>query len=216
MNTLDKKTNIHLESKVLYRIYLPNEYDKNEDKMWPLILYLHGSGESGTDLNKLDRFGLTSYLEHAVNFPFITLAPLCPENEIWDINYKATMALMELILKNYRVDPKRIYLTGISMGGCGAWHFGILNPDFFAAIVPVCGFAAIPRAVAVLKDKPIWTFHGKQDSSVPFEITENLVKVLGGVSETVRFTKYEDKGHEVCTLAYHENSLYEWLLKQHL
>jgi len=184
--------------------------------MWPLILYLHGSGERGVDLNKLDRFGLTGFLKQAVNFPFITLAPLCPENEIWDNNYKATMSLLDQILKNYRIDQKKIYLTGMSMGGCGAWHFGIFNPNRFAAIVPVCGFVATPHAVRVLKSKPIWTFHGKMDKSVPVDATENLVKILGGVSENIRFTKYKNKGHEVCTIAYYENGLYDWLLKQHL
>jgi predicted peptidase len=195
-----------------YRMYLPTNYENKEE--WPLIVFLHGSGERGNDPNKLDRYGLTSLIKNRTDFPFIVLAPLCPAEKKWEAIYNEVMSLVDNISQAHKVNQKQMYLTGMSMGGAGVWHYGVTNPNKFAAYAPIAGYMHNPDEVIKLKDKPIWAAHGKQDKAIPFKKAEEIINKLTGQSNKVVFKIYETEGHEVCTNAYKDDDLYKWFLEQ--
>ncbi|MEA3345698.1 MAG: prolyl oligopeptidase family serine peptidase [Chloroflexota bacterium] len=201
-----------------YLLYLPQDYDGDSDTRWPLILFLHGAGERGDDLELVKIHGIPKIVEERDNFPFITVSPQCPKGSLWNDHFEALEALLREAEETYRVDPERIYLTGLSMGGYGSWHFATLHPKRFAAVVPICGGAmpmyGFPERVSVLKDVPIWAFHGAKDSTVPIEESQKLVDVLKEHEGNVRFTVYPDAEHDSWTRTYDNPELYEWLLQQ--
>lgn len=191
--------------------YLPKGYEANDGKTWPLVLFLHGSGERGTDLNKVKKNGLTKLLEAGKEFPFITVAPQCPEGQWWGA--ARLDDLLNQVAAQYRVDPKRIYVTGISMGGFGAWNLAGRYPEKFAAAVPVCG-GALPELGERLKAMPIWAFHGEDDVSVPVQASQRIVEAIQKAGGTPKLTIYPGVGHSSWVQAYDEAELYDWLLKQ--
>ncbi|MCU7495469.1 MAG: prolyl oligopeptidase family serine peptidase [Ignavibacteria bacterium] len=193
-----------------YLLYLPQDYGK-DDKKWPLVLFLHGAGERGSDINIVKRHGPPKLVEQGKEFPFILVSPQCPEDQMWSI---ATLdALIIEIQDKYEVDPARLYVTGLSMGGYATWKMAETFPDRFAAIAPICGWGNV-STVCNLKSLPIWTFHGKKDRSVPFSKTEELVDALKKCGGNVQFTVYPDAGHDSWTETYNNPKLYEWMLKQ--
>jgi predicted peptidase len=196
--------------KMQYLQYLPSEYEK-VDK-WPLIISLHGSGERGSDISLLQRFGIQHRIANDNLFPFIVLCPQCPENCIWEMQFDLITELLENAKSELKVDESKVILTGYSMGGYGVWNYAMLFPNRFTAIVPVSGGGMIEKKVKVLKDLPIWTFHGVNDKSVPIEETQKLVDILRANNSNVKFSIYQDCGHEVCTTAYDNDELYDWLL----
>ncbi|MDC7221000.1 MAG: dienelactone hydrolase family protein [Spirochaetales bacterium] len=214
MSIHDNSIEVTSKEKVNYRLFLPKSYQDNEESKWPLILYLHGAGERGTDQIKLRKYGLFPFIESKADFPFVVLAPLCPKGEVWDFQYKNIMNLLDQIQTDYSIDSNRIYLTGMSMGGQATWNFAIYNPSRFAAIAPVCGCIASPNTCKKLSKVPIWTFHGKKDQAIPFEETQKIVDILSPLNPNLKFSVYEVNGHEVCTMAYEDLDLYEWLLEQ--
>ncbi|MFZ4622593.1 MAG: phospholipase, partial [Bacteroidota bacterium] len=143
-------------------VYTPKTFGE-EKKNWPLIIFLHGSGERGNDPNKLKVHSLPKVVEHDENFPFIVVSPQCPEGERW--NAESLNAMLKEVLKQLPVDTNRIYLTGLSMGGYGVWKFAIAYPQWFAAIAPVCGWGHL-EDVEKLKQMPVWIFHGAKDDVV--------------------------------------------------
>jgi len=201
-----------------YLLYLPQDYDSHSNKRWPLILFLHGAGERGDDLEQVKTHGIPKIVEEVDDFPFITVSPQCPEDSLWSDHFEVLDALLKEIEENYRVDPGRIYLTGLSLGGYGSWHFATLYPKRFAAVVPICGggmpMYGFPDRVSVLKDVPLWVFHGAKDETVPLEESQKLVDVLKRSGGNVRFTVYPDAEHDSWTRTYENPELYEWLLKQ--
>ncbi|WP_461364642.1 carboxylesterase family protein [Candidatus Darwinibacter acetoxidans] len=204
--------------KLSYALYLPPGYEAGGEKSWPLLFFLHGAGERGENLDLVAVHGPLKYVQEGKDFPFIIVAPQCRENETWDRNLDELDRLFEEIVNSYQVDTERIYLTGLSMGGYGTWHWGVHQPQAFAALVPICGGAmwltGFPERVAVLKDVPIWTFHGTADDVVPPERSEELVEVLLNLNAPIRFTKYAGVGHDSWSLAYVEPELIPWLLEQ--
>jgi predicted peptidase len=205
--------NVSLE----YLIYLPTDY-QNSDQRWPLVLFLHGIGERGADLDLLKLHGIPKVIAQGADFPFIVLSPQCPEDTIWTNELDALHALLDAIIEKYHVDHSRIYLTGLSMGGYGTWHFAATFPAMFAAIAPICGgtipFVGFPERIHVLKDVPIWAFHGEKDEVVPLQESQELVDVLITHQGNVKFTVYPDTDHDSWTQTYENPDLYEWLLKQ--
>ena len=203
-----------------YLLYLPKDYDKASDKKWPLMLFLHGAGERGNDVNRVAIHGPMSLVKQGTNFPFIIVAPLCPSGEIWQ--NEPLLQLLDRVTKNYAVDTNRVYLTGISMGGYGAWKLGIENAARFAAIAPICGGGNMIEIImgtwdkgAPLKSLPIWAFHGAKDDVVPLDESERMVKQLKkfGVRD-VKPTVYPEAKHDSWKLTYADPEFYEWLLKQ--
>jgi len=201
-----------------YLIYLPADYHQSNQTRWPLLLYLHGSGERGTDCDRISNHGPLRRVKEGVQFPFIIVAPLCPPAEIWE--NEPLLQLLDFIETTYAVDNRRIYLTGMSMGGYGAWKLGLTHPERFAALAPICGGANLIDVVLHTRDKdkdltklPIWAFHGAKDEVVPLVESERVVDALKflGVKQ-VRFTVYPDAKHDSWTETYSCPEFYEWLL----
>ncbi len=206
---------------VKYLLYLPGTYGKDRSYKWPLILFLHGLGERGNDLELLKKHPLPQTLEKQTDFPFIVVSPQLPDDLfLWDSRIESLNVLLDGIQKKYSVDPKRLYLTGLSMGGAGTWEFALRYPKRFAAIVPIAGFykhgsREMPRNLCDLRDLPAWVFHGAQDTSVAIYQEEILVKALRECGSSVRFTSYEDADHEATwRRAYADPALFEWLAAQ--
>jgi predicted peptidase len=177
---------------------------------WPVILFLHGSGERGDDLTAVKKHGLPKFLDLQPDFPFIVVAPQCPEDEWWD---SATLAaLLDRVERRYRVDSRRIYVTGLSMGGYGTWALALHQPRRFAAIAPVCGGGnrLLAKRIAHL---PAWVFHGADDDIVPATQSEQMVKALRAAGGNPKLTLYPGTGHDSWTETYANLELYEWLLR---
>jgi predicted peptidase len=200
--------NLHLD----YLLYLPEDYGKEKSKEWPLVLFLHGSGERGSDLNKVAIHGPAKLVANGKQFPFILASPQCPADQRW--NAEELNALLDDIIAKYEVDSKRVYCTGLSMGGFGTWDLACTYPEKFAAIAPVCG-GGEPFKTYMLKNIPVWIFHGAKDNVVPPERSQEMVAAIQKNGGTVKFTLYPDAGHDSWTATYDNPELYEWLLTQH-
>jgi predicted peptidase len=190
-----------------YLLFLPAGYEQ-DDKRWPLIVFLHGSGERGEDVAKVKVHGPPKIVESKADFPFIVVSPQVRRRG-WNPDY--LKALLDQVLADYRVDRDRVYLTGLSMGGSGTWSFAAEYPDYFAAIVPICG-GGDPKEASKLKALPIWVFHGAKDESVPLSRSEEMVKALKEAGADVKFTVYPEAGHDSWTETYNNPELYQWLL----
>ena len=191
-----------------YLLHLPESYNKTR-KRWPLILFLHGSGERGKNLDLVKTHGVAKIVEQEPDFPFIVVSPQCPEGRWWSMETLTT--LLDSIEQKYRVDKKRIYVTGLSMGGYATWQLAIENPGRFAAISPVCG-GSNPHLAEKIKHLPIWVFHGAKDDCVPIAESREMVSALRKLRAKVRFTVYPKAGHDSWTQTYANKRLYEWLL----
>lgn len=202
----------NIKSTLNYLVYLPRSYSTSNK--WPLILSLHGSGERGNNIDDVKRWGIHKILKENDNFPFVVVSPQCPAGEIWEMQFNALKDLLNDMKNNYNIDDDRIYLTGYSMGGYGTWNFAILNPERFAAIVPVSGGAMSSKKALCLKNLPIWAAHGDSDTAVEFEESKRIVDCLKKYNSNIIFKVYKGAGHEVCTTAYEEPELFQWLLKQ--
>ncbi len=200
-----------------YLLHVPPAQSRRQN--FPLILFLHGSGERGSDVNTVKRHGIPKIVEQQPDYPFITLSPQCPANSTWFYQRDALLMLLDQVLAKHAVDKKRVYLTGISMGGYGAWHLGSEHPERFAAVVPICGgfddMLGYPERVAGLRYTPVWAFHGAKDALVPLSETTTMVKALRKAGGTVKLTVYPDAGHDAWTRTYENPRLYRWLLQQH-
>jgi predicted peptidase len=212
-----------VHGEVRYLLYVPETYGKDRNVKWPLILYLHGYGERGKNLELLKKHPLPQTLETQKNFPFIVVSPQLEDNyHEWDSRLELLNVLLLQIQSRYSVDPSRIYATGLSMGGAGTWKIALRFPGRFAAIVPVAGFYTfesrdLPPRIADLWDIPIWAFHGARDSTVPLYQDEIIVNALKASGSKVKFTVYEDAEHEdTWRRAYADPAVYEWMLAQRL
>jgi len=200
---------VTVKAKLAYLLYLPPDYDK-ADKPFPLVLFLHGAGETGKDLKQVKKHGPPKLAE-TKDFPCIIVSPQCPAFG-WDVDL--LNALLDDVIAKYKVDKDRVYLTGLSMGGFGTWALAAAHPEKFAAIAPVCG-GGNPADAKKLKDLPIWVFHGAKDTAVPIARSEEMVKALKDAgAERVEFTTYPDAGHDSWTATYNDDKFWEWLLKQ--
>jgi len=197
--------------KANYLLYLPKDYGKDADKKWPVILFLHGSGESGSDIEKVKMHGPPKLVAGGKEFPFIIVSPQAPTSRIgWQVETLNT--LLDEILQKYNADPDRVYLTGLSMGGFGTWALASANPERFAAIAPICG-GGEPFRARRLKDLPIWVFHGAKDPTVPVKMSEDMVEALKKAGADVKFTVYPEAGHDSWTATYDNPELYTWFLE---
>lgn len=187
---------------------------------WPLVLFLHGSGERGSDLEVVKREGLPRVVERDGGFPFVVASPQCPAGTAWHRTTRALLALLDHLLATQPVDPARVYLTGLSMGGYGTWDLAARHPRRFAAIAPVCGGGlrsqGFPEKVRALREVPVWAFHGALDQAVPPEESQRLVAALLAEGGDVRFTLYPDLAHDSWTRTYDSPALYAWLLSHRL
>lgn len=213
------------KAKLDYLLYLPEEYGKDPQRKWPLILYLHSLESKGSDLSLVEREALPKKLKSQSDFPFVVISPQGNgEYEIWseDEMVNALLVLLDEIQATYSVDPKRIYLTGANVGGNGTWEVGLRYPERFAALVPVIGYydwnspSKVPENICDLKDVPVWAFHGENDTKIPLAAQQTLVDALKACGGNVKFTVFPNYGHDIEIPAYTEPGLYDWLLAQSL
>lgn len=192
--------------------FLPQGYEEDTRRRWPLILFLHGAGERGSDLNKVRKHGIPKVTDENPDFPFIVVSPQCPAGTYWPYLVDLLNDLLDYALQTYRADPQRVYLTGMSMGGYGTFYLAMAYPDKFAALAPVCG-GGDPGKVSRIIHLPIWVFHGAQDNIVPIEESEIMVSALRKAGNKVQFTTYPNVGHDSWTETYNNPELYEWFLR---
>lgn len=197
-----------------YLLSLPKGYGET-DRKWPVMLFLHGAGERGENLDLVKKHGPPKLIEQGKQFPFIVVSPQCPSGQWWTEKSDTLMALLDQIESKYAVDPDRIYVTGLSMGGFGTWTLATRHPERFAAIAPICGGGDWYLADR-LKDVPVWAFHGAKDSVVPLALSETMVQAIERTGGSARLTVYPEANHDSWTATYDNPELYEWLLSHRL
>lgn len=196
-----------------FLLFLPPSYGQDASKKWPLMVFLHGSGERGDDINQVKKHGPPKLLEAQADLPFIVASPQAAANTDW--NSAAVNALIDALVERLAVDVNRIYLTGLSRGGHGTWAIAADRPERFAAIAPICG-AADPARACLLKKVPVWAFHGENDTVVSLASDARMVEAVRACGGDVRFTVYPGVGHDSWTETYANPALYEWLLQHSL
>jgi predicted peptidase len=194
-----------------YYLYLPEDYAKTT-KRYPVVLFLHGRGVSGDDLARVKEEGIAKEIARGRKFPFVVVAPLCPWPEFWDPYGLA--AMLESVVKKYRIDAKRQYITGLSMGGFGAYDMAAIYPNRYAAIAPVSGGKLLKFAKA-LAATPILAVHGDADELVSYQEDLDLIQAVrkeGGVAE---METIKGGHHDAWIQTYAGNKIYDWLLAHH-
>lgn len=200
-----------------YLLYLPDGYQKTGEA-WPLMLFLHGAGERGTNVQKVAVHGPPKLVQAGAKLPFIIASPQCPEGRAWRDD--ELLALIDELTAQLNVDTNRVYLTGLSMGGYGTWSLGTKFPERFAAIAPICGggerihvLLASREKRAQLNSMGVWAFHGGKDNVVPLEESQRMTNALvraGG--KDVKLTVYPEVGHDSWVQAYSEPEIWNWFL----
>ena len=193
-----------------YLVYLPAGFDAHAHKLYPLLIFLHGSGESGSDITRVKAHGPPEFLDSRADFPFIVVSPQAPD-EVRGFELQTLDALLARILARLPVDRQRIYLTGLSMGGITTYEWAAARPGVFAAIAPVSGVWLTVDGCA-LKDTPIWAFHGAKDDVVREAEDAAMVAAIKVCGGDVRYTVYPELGHSAWDPAYADPALYQWLL----
>ena len=216
-----------------YQVYVPVSYDRHRSR--PVILFMHGSGERGSDGLKQTEVGMPAQIRwHRDWFNAIVVMPQCPDDSVFrGVVAQAAFAAFEKSVKEYRGDRERLYVTGLSMGGYGVWQQIVDHPGVFAAAVAVSGgltpsadmdnlyvsvqgddpFAYVAQRT---KDLPVWIFHGGQDDVVPTEQSRKLVAAMRAAGSSPRYTEYADLGHGAWDRAYSDEELWKWLFAQRL
>lgn len=213
-----------------YLLALPEGYALKGPKKWPLVLFLHGVGERGDDLDKVRAHGPPKEIAKGRKIPAIVISAQCPTDRLWDTTM--LIGLLDDAERRYRVDRKRETVTGLSMGGYGAWALAMAQPKRFAAIAPLCGGPRTEDApplrgpkigvvdikmtdVRRLKDVPVYAVHGDADPVVPVQGTRDLVAALRAAGdEEVVYTEVPGGGHDIWTQTYQKDSFWEWLLSK--
>lgn len=201
-------------------LYLPDDYGKEPQTEWPLIVYLHGAPVRGATLELLAKEPLPQQLEEK-DLPFIVISPLGDgEYEFWakEELINRLFTLLDEIQTEYSIDENRIYLTGNDMGGNGVWVIGLRNPEYFAALVPLAGYASypfeVPENICDLKHVPVWAFHGERDPYVPAQVEQDLIDALIACGGDAQITLSREMKMDVPFKAYADPKLYEWLLSK--
>ena len=214
-----------------YVVYVPYEYTR--DEAWPLIVFLHGAGERGSDGLVQTEVGIgTAIRRHPDWYKAVVLMPQCPEDQLWNMATPQVEAALQRTLHEYRIDETRLYLTGLSMGGYGTWIWGAVEADRFAALMPICGGgrmedlqmladkdlpdAAVPfdERISRLATVPIWAFHGAEDTVVPPESSRQMVERVKQAGGDVHYTEFKDTGHDSWNQAYAHEEAIRWLFNQ--
>lgn len=202
---------VQFQFQMNYLCYFPENFNQQSDQLYPLLIFLHGSGERGSDLEKVMIQGPPALVEKQP-FPAIVVSPQCAPSVWWDV-FELNKFLDQLI-RIYPVDTTRIYLTGLSMGGYGTWEWATRHPERFAAIVPVCGSGNVHRAERLV-NVPIWAFHGAKDDVVPPEKSIEMVEAINKLGGNVKFTLYPEANHNSWTETYNNPEMWNWLWQQH-
>jgi len=224
-----------------YQVFVPDNWSPSQK--WPIILFLHGAGERGSDGLLQTQVGIAPAIrEGRSRFPAIVVMPQCPAGHWWPEHpmQQLALAVLAAATKQFNGDPKRTYLTGLSMGGYGSWYLAAQYPGKFAAVVPICGgivppanvlqaqpelakdtYADVPESYADVAAKigktPVWIFHGDTDNAVPIENSRKLSAALKAAGADVRYTEYPGVGHDgAWERAYAAPELLSWLFSKSL
>lgn len=230
--TLSVETTLSRQVGYRYLLFPPTDYHSAPDRRWPLLLFLHGAGERGDDIKKLAKHGPPKLLHGdrlneaeknaaaLVAQNFLVLAPQCPAGKTWDED--ALLVLIDEAVRSLRVDPARVYVTGISMGGYGTWSLLARAPERFAAMAPICGGGRTIEFIvagmtqrALFRPVGVWAFHGGKDPTVPLDESERMIAACrrAGMRD-LKLTVYPEAEHDSWTETYANAELYTWLLAQ--
>jgi predicted peptidase len=196
-----------------YLLSKPEGYEADTKQKWPLVVFLHGSGERGSNLEQLKKHGPPKLIAAGQKFPAVIASLQCPSGALW--NPHGIKAVTDHLIKTERIDTTRVYLTGLSMGGFGTWDTAFEYPDTFAAIAPICGGAGVRWVTASrLKHMPAWIFHGDKDGAVPVENSHKIHDALQKLGAPVKLTLYPGIGHDSWTATYDNPEFWTWLFAQ--
>lgn len=216
-------------ARLRYRALEPAESADGERH--PLVIFLHGIGERGTDNTRQLCNGVERFVsaEARRKHPCFLVVPQCPPDAMWspirgtreNPTFAETptapaallLGLVEELVQDPRVDPDRVYITGLSMGGYGTWDLAARRPELFAAALPVCG-GGDPARAGALAGLPIWCFHGGADALVPPERSRAMIEALSEAGAEAKYTEYEGVGHDSWTRTYGDPEVLEWLFGQ--
>lgn len=194
-------------------VFAPQSYAQRSN--WPLLVFLHGAGESGdAEFDRLRVHGPIKLAEARGDSDMVILAPQCPRPA--DGNYKMAWReehlaqVIQTTRDQLKIDPARVYLTGLSMGGYGTWRLAESHPELFAAAIPICG-GGDPTKVIGLRSVPIWAFHGAKDEVVPLVESQEMVDAARAIGGQVKLTVYPEAGHDSWTVTYQNPEIYRWL-----
>jgi predicted peptidase len=219
----------HRDQSLLYRLLRPKSYDPS--KRYPLVVFFHGAGERGSDNRQQLIHGMADFAADDVReeYPCFVIAPQCPDGEQWvnvpwtsdrhdmpaqpSTAMRLTFALVDSLAKELSIDPNRLYVTGLSMGGFGVWDAIQREPKFFAAAVPICGGGDTSLADAI-KHLPIWAFHGDGDTTVKTQRSRDMIAALKAAGGQPRYTEYPNTGHNSWQATYANREVYAWLFAQ--
>lgn len=203
-------TSLELTVDLPYLLHVPDG-DAPADG-WPLVLFLHGSGERGDDVALLRRQGLPRRLDEGLAFPAVVVSPQCPMGDVWAQHFPALLGLLDAVADRVPVDPKRVALTGLSLGGAGVCHLASAHPERFAALAPICGPWSWYYVTPEMAKLPMWAFHGDADEVVSVADSRRLVARVRELGGDARLTEYPGVGHDAWTRAYDDPDLRTWLL----
>lgn len=205
------KKEVTNSTEIQYLLYTPKQ---NQD-LYPLVVFLHGGAESDKDLSISKKHGIPKRIAEGKDFPFYVFAPLNPNKKgLWDDRTIHNMAMN--LADSLPIDKNRIYLAGLSRGGDGIWRMAVNQPNTYAAMISVCA-ADIPMIyLKWAKKLPVWFFHGEKDAVVPVEQTKAAYKAFKKLNPNTKLTIYPDAKHDSWTETYNNEAVYTWLLQQHL
>ncbi|WP_425614586.1 prolyl oligopeptidase family serine peptidase [Anatilimnocola sp. NA78] len=215
--------------KLNYRLLKPKDYDPN--KKYPLVLFMHGAGERGDDNKRQLVHGMNDFASDAImeKYPAFVMAPQCPNGKKWvevdwgatkhsapekpSISLQLSFDTLEALQKEFSIDAKRIYVTGLSMGGYGTWDSIERKPDYFAAAAPICGGGDVEKAKNLTK-LPIWAFHGDKDTAVKPERSRDMIAAIKAAGGEPKYTEYAGVAHNSWSQTYSNPEFYAWLFAQ--
>jgi predicted peptidase len=232
---LDRSVVVHGET-FRYQVFIPSTW--TPERRWPVILFLHGAGERGSDGLVQTEVGIASAIRRfPERYQAVVVMPQCRKDAWWNQQDMQDLAIAALdrAVAEWNGDPGRLLLTGLSMGGYATWSFAFRMPGRFAALAPICGgvrkrevhtAAPVPfpadgtadpwqSVAAAIGKTPVWVFHGARDDTIPVAESRGMVAALRAAGGDVRYTEYPDAGHDSWTAAYSEPDLPTWLLAQH-
>lgn len=192
-----------------YIVRFPESYTAG--KRYPVLIFLHGAGTRGNDISKLEGNAFFRLTEEHEGFPFVSVAPLCSKNT-WFDHFEDLKALVRTIISSEYADPACLYLMGNSMGGYGTWQLAMSIPQYFAAIVPICGGGMYWNA-GRLANVPVWAFHGALDRTVLPEESEKMVNAVNKKNGNARLTIYPENKHDSWSDTFRNPEVFAWLLK---
>ena len=194
--------------KLTYLVKYPEGFSKTEK--YPVLMFLHGAGSRGTSTDALRNNPFFKCIE-PLNLPFVIVAPLCSENTWFDL-FEHLKELVKEVARLSYTDEKRIYLVGNSMGGYGTWQLAMSMPEYFAAIVPICG-GGMYWNTGRLVNVPVWAFHGGIDGCVLPRESEKMVEAVNKAGGNAKLTIYPEAGHDSWTPTYSNPEVFEWMLQ---